>query len=206
MIPKLKEAMKRRFDLDNLPPSAPYKADPPVHIQELDDKAANEQAEEWQKGNFTNCEVDSERVITVLTRFVITKTMITKQVVFGAIEKLSNWIETTPQGNDEEAANLYFLQQILSVLNDKDNDKIDELNVLMIRLALLRMKDHKSQEPVFSFWEVQVLTLACLSQDEMNQLELDNEFLKQLISMPVYGTEESTKFIEHIGERLRRRM
>ena len=63
------------------------------------------------KGNFTNCEVDSERVITVLTRFVKAKQMIlNKKVVDNAIKKLSNWIETTPQGNDEEAANMYFLQ------------------------------------------------------------------------------------------------
>ena len=42
MIPKLKEAMKQRFDLNNLPPSAPYKSDPPVHVEVLDEKQANE--------------------------------------------------------------------------------------------------------------------------------------------------------------------
>ena len=42
MIPKLKEAVKARFDLNNLPPSAPYKSNPPVELEILDEKAANE--------------------------------------------------------------------------------------------------------------------------------------------------------------------
>ena len=125
-----------------------------------------------------------------------------KEVVENAIKKLSHWIESTPGQNDEEAANLYFLNQILAVLNDKDNDLIDELNVLMIRLALFRMKDHKTNEQVFDFWEVTALTMACLSQDEMNQLELDNEFMKQMIGMPVYGTEENKEFIKETEDRL----
>ena len=101
-----------------------------------------------------------------------------KELIENTVKKLSNWIETAPGQNDEEAANLFFLNQILAVLNDKDNDLIDELNVLIIRLALFRIKDHKTNEQVFNFWEVTVLTMACLSQDEMNQLELDNEFMK----------------------------
>ena len=48
--------------------------------------------------------------------------------------------------------------------------------------------------------------MACLSQDEMNQLELDNEFMKQMIGMPVYGTEENKEFIKEIEDRLRRRL
>ena len=40
----------------------------------------------------------------------------------------------------------------------------------------------------------------------MNQLELDNEFMKQLIGMPVYGTEENTEFMEQIKDRLFRRL
>ena len=40
----------------------------------------------------------------------------------------------------------------------------------------------------------------------MNQLELDNEFMKQLIGMPVYGTEENTEFMEQIKDRLSRRL
>ena len=40
-------------------------------------------------------------------------------VVDEAIKKLSNWIETAPGQNDEEAANLFFLNQILDVLNDE---------------------------------------------------------------------------------------
>ena len=54
------------------------------------------------------------------------------------------------------------------MLRDPDNDEIDELNVLMIRLALFHMKDHESGEVVFNFWEVMILTMACLNQDEMN--------------------------------------
>ena len=72
----------------------------------------------------------------------------------------------------------------------------------MIRLALFNMKDHttgekredQEQEPLFDFWEVMLLTMACLNQDEMNQLELDNEFMKRLIEMPVYGTKENERF------------
>ena len=44
--------------------------------------------------------------------------------------------------------------------------------------------------------------MACLSQDEMNQLELDNEFMKQMIGMPVYGTEENKEFIKETEDRL----
>ena len=84
-------------------------------------------------------------------------------VVDSAIKKLSNWIETAPSQNDEEAANLFFLEQILEVLDDPENDEIDELNVLIIRLSLLRMKDHETNEEVFNFWEVLALTIACLN-------------------------------------------
>ena len=84
-------------------------------------------------------------------------------VVDSAIKKLSNWIETAPGQNDEEAANLFFLEQILEVLDDPENDEIDELNVLIIRLSLLRMKDHETNEEVFNFWEVLALTIACLN-------------------------------------------
>ena len=69
-----------------------------------------------------------------------------KELIENTVKKLSNWIETAPGQNDEEAANLFFLNQILAVLNDKDNDLIDELNVLIIRLALFRIKDHKTNE------------------------------------------------------------
>ena len=48
--------------------------------------------------------------------------------------------------------------------------------------------------------------MACLSQDEMNQLELDNEFMKQMIGMPVYGTEENKEFIKDTEDRLKRRL
>ena len=68
------------------------------------------------------------------------------------------------------------------------------------------MKDHKTNEQVFDFWEVTALTMACLSQDEMNQLELDNEFMKQMIGMPVYGTEENKEFIKETEDRLKRRL
>ena len=94
--------------------------------------------------------------------------MVHPKQVDSAIKKLSHWIETSPGGNDEEAASLFFLEEIIKVLEDPDNDEIDELNVLMIRLALFHMKDHKTGETVFDFWEVMILTMACLNQDEMN--------------------------------------
>ena len=84
---------------------------------------------------------------------MIQKLIMDPAVVDEAIKKLSNWIETAPGQNDEEAANLFFLNQILDVLNDEQNKDIDELNVLMIRLALFNMKDHKqTEENVFNFW------------------------------------------------------
>ena len=193
-MPIIKSKKPARFDLNNLPPVAPQKIEegvqvlggPGPQIQQLDEKTANEKAEEWKKDNFTNCEVNSEKVIKVLTRFVAVQKLVMDSVD-SAIQKLSHWIENAPGQNDEEAANLYFLEQILEVLDDEENDEIDELNVLIIRLSLFRMKDHETNEPVFGFWEVLALTMACLSQDEMNQLELDNEFMKQLIEMPPYG-------------------
>ena len=39
------------------------------------------------------------------------------KVIDSAIKKLSNWIEGSP-GDDEEAASLYFLEEILNVLRD----------------------------------------------------------------------------------------
>ena len=68
----------------------------------------------------------------------------------SAIKKLSNWIETAP-GDNEEAAGMYFLNEIIKVLEDPQNDEIDELNVLMFRLALFNMKDHVSNKTVFNF-------------------------------------------------------
>lgn len=96
------------------------------------------------------------------------KKILSPALVDSAIKKLSHWIESSSDGNDEEAASLYFLEQIMAVLNDPQNDELDELNVLMIRLALFNMKDHVTQEPVFDFFEVMMLTMAFLDQDEMN--------------------------------------
>ena len=123
----------------------------------------------------------------------------------SAIKKLSNWIETAP-GDNEEAAGMYFLNEIIKVLEDPQNDEIDELNVLMFRLALFNMKDHVSNKTVFNFWEVMTLTMACLDITEMNQLECDREYSKVLIEMPEYGTEESQEFIQEFKVRLKRRM
>ena len=87
-----------------------------------------------------------------------------KKTLDSAIKKLSNWIENSPGQNDEEAASMYFLQNIVAVLEDEQNDEIDELNVLMIRLALFNMKTHDDEtKNVFNFWEVLILTLACLN-------------------------------------------
>ena len=138
-------------------------------IEMLDEKMAEAKAAEWKKDNFTNCEVSSAKVIEVLTGFVqVSRLVVDDATIDSAIKKLSNWIETTPGGNDEEAAQLYLLQEILKVLNDEQNAKISELNVLMLRLALFNMKDHKTGEAVFAFWEVMMLTMASLNQDEMN--------------------------------------
>ena len=93
-------------------------------------------------GDFANCEVDSAKVIKVLTGFhLVQKKLMDPKTIDSAVEKLSKWIESSP-GNDEEAARLYFLRQLLDVLEDPQNDEIEELNVLMTRLALFNMKDH----------------------------------------------------------------
>ena len=97
---------------------ASAKLEEQVEIDAVEEAAAQEKAEEWKKENFNNCEVDSERVIQVLTSFVVVRKLVTAPArVDSAIRKLSRWIETSPGGgNDEEAANLFFLEQILDVL------------------------------------------------------------------------------------------
>jgi hypothetical protein len=118
--------------------------------------------------DFANCEVNSEKVVTILTGFhLVQKKLMDPKLIDSAVKKLSDWIESSP-GNDEEAARLYFLQQLMDVLNDPQNDELDEVNVLMSRLAFYNMKDHETNEPVFNFFEVLCLTCLCLDQAEMN--------------------------------------
>ena len=70
-MPIIKRQQTVRFDLDNLPKSKPYKSEPKVEIKPLDENQAKEKAEVWKLDDFKNCEVNSEKVIKVLTGFVM---------------------------------------------------------------------------------------------------------------------------------------
>lgn len=124
-----------------------------------------------------------------------------KTFIKNTIKKIRDWIETF-EGNDQEGAQAFFFDKFGAI--GRANSHIKHVNIYMARMAFGSITAYG--KPLLSVTEILSLSMLLVDDDQINDLEIDNDFIKEFINMPEdHETQALKEFLKECDIRLSKR-
>lgn len=129
--------------------------------------------------------------------FLLQKKLLNMEDFKATMTKLRHWMHSF-KGNNEEGILRFFVGNISDVMSKPQNAHLTEQNALMMRYVFLMAKD-EAGEQIFDLFDLLRIMWLLVERDGYNELEIDNEYFKELINLSEIDHDEET-FKEIIAE------
>lgn len=127
------------------------------------------------------------------------KLILDANLVRRTIQRYRDWVQSFV-GNNEEGASTFIMETIKTTMSNQNSHLMHSMNTLMFRYAMLKAVD-RNGEKIFDFFDLLRFTFLCADREGYNTLELDNEFVKRLLSL---GDSDEDEFNEMVSWSLKR--